>query len=388
MTPPFISLAKVRALGVVVAWHEGIAIAQRCAEQIPPTGVRAGFDTCAISVSGAVRVGGVSAEPFTQDALLALATALVDRQDAPTQLVAALSRAGVAESLTREELMRELAFFSRPDATTAIAAVAARTLAKEAEAATQDEFERLRAEAIATPPKAVPVRRQLPTQRVWMAAGGIGAILAASAAVWIGPWPSAMAWPSTPVLAESSPVTAVTTTIDRLLARGLQTLGAATSEPPAVESPAPPPASGMAQRRVTGAVAAMAAPVNADTESPAPAPLADAASPLEATIETVEDEEPPRFDTNVYSLQDQEVEPPTLAHPQLPSTLSEAGQNDSSHLELLVSESGTVERVRLRSAHSTVHERMLVSAAKAWRFRPAVKDGRPVKYVTRIAVPR
>jgi hypothetical protein len=55
---------------------------------------------------------------------------------------------------------------------------------------------------------------------------------------------------------------------------------------------------------------------------------------------------------------------------------------------MLVSESGRVERVRLQSARSTLHERMLVSAAKAWRFRPAVRDGVPVKYVARIAVPR
>ena len=109
---------------------------------------------------------------------------------------------------------------------------------------------------------------------------------------------------------------------------------------------------------------------------------------MEATIETVEDEEPRRLDNSVYSLQDQEVEPPTLAYPQLPSTLSVADHDGSSYLELLVSESGTVDRVRLRSAHSTVHERMLVSAAKAWRFRPAVKNGQPVKYVTRIAVAR
>ena len=388
MTPPFISLTRVRALGVVVAWHEGIAIAQRCAEQIPPTGARAGFDTCAISVTGAVRVGGVSAEPFTQDALLVLATALVDRQSAPTQLVAALSRAAVTESLTREELMRELAFFSRPDATTAIAAVAARTLAREAEAATQDEFERLRAEAIATPPQVVPVRRQLPTRRLLMAAGGIGTILAASAAVWIGPWPAAMAWPSTPVLEESSAVTTVTTTIDRLFARGLQTLGAVTSEPPAVDDPAPPAASLMTPRKVKSAAEAIAASVTAEAEAPAPAPFAEPAASVEATIETVEDENPRRLDNSVYSLQDQEVEPPTLAYPQLPSPVSVADHDGSSYLELLVSESGTVDRVRLRSAHSTVHERMLVSAAKAWRFRPAVKNGQPVKYVTRIAVAR
>jgi outer membrane biosynthesis protein TonB len=59
-----------------------------------------------------------------------------------------------------------------------------------------------------------------------------------------------------------------------------------------------------------------------------------------------------------------------------------------SSIEVLVDEYGNVERVRLQPARWSVHERMLVSAVKAWRFHPALKDGKPVKYAMRIAVPR
>lgn len=389
MTPPFISLAQVRALRVVVAWHEGIAIAKRCSEQIMSTSARAGLDTCAISVTGAVRVGGVSAEPFTHDSLFSLATALIDAQNAPAELLAVLSRADLRAPDKHEELMRELTIFSRPDPTVAIAAVAARALAKEAETPKENEFERLRAEAIAAPPKAAPARRQMPKRRVLMAAGGLGVIVAASAAVWATPWSSSSsAWPSAPLLEESSPLTAVTTTVERLIDRGLQTLGVAAAEPPAVETPAPAPAAGVERRRVARVTATKASNVGTEAERPDPARFVEAVSLVPATFASIEEEKPHRVDDGVYSVRDQEVEPPALAYPQLPSALSADDRLPGSYLELLVSESGRVERVRLQSPRSTLHERMLVSAAKAWRFRPAVRDGVPVKYVARIAVPR
>ena len=47
---------------------------------------------------------------------------------------------------------------------------------------------------------------------------------------------------------------------------------------------------------------------------------------------------------------------------------------------------GTVDQVRLRADPSQLHDRMLVSAAKAWQFRPAMKEGRPVRYVVRVPI--
>jgi TonB family protein len=55
-------------------------------------------------------------------------------------------------------------------------------------------------------------------------------------------------------------------------------------------------------------------------------------------------------------------------------------------LEFVVSESGAVEHVRLVSPANRYQERMLVAAAKAWQFRPATREGRPVRYLTRIRV--
>ena len=55
-------------------------------------------------------------------------------------------------------------------------------------------------------------------------------------------------------------------------------------------------------------------------------------------------------------------------------------------LDLLISTDGRVEHVRLRTPPRDVHEFMLVSAAKAWRFDPATVHGRPVRFLHSVAI--
>jgi hypothetical protein len=47
---------------------------------------------------------------------------------------------------------------------------------------------------------------------------------------------------------------------------------------------------------------------------------------------------------------------------------------------LIVLADGTVGAVKLLGERRNVLEGMLLSAAKAWKFQPALKDGRPVAY--------
>ena len=49
-------------------------------------------------------------------------------------------------------------------------------------------------------------------------------------------------------------------------------------------------------------------------------------------------------------------------------------------VEVVVSEVGEVEQVKLISVPRNVHESMLLSAIKAWCFDPAEKDGMAVRY--------
>jgi TonB family protein len=55
-------------------------------------------------------------------------------------------------------------------------------------------------------------------------------------------------------------------------------------------------------------------------------------------------------------------------------------------LEILVDPTGHVESVRLRSPGNRYRERWWVFAAKNWEFKPAFKDGQPVRFLKRITI--
>jgi hypothetical protein len=86
----------------------------------------------------------------------------------------------------------------------------------------------------------------------------------------------------------------------------------------------------------------------------------------------------------IYSASDRDVTPPLATYPRVPAPPSDIPTEALSTLELLVTETGEVESVRLRDRPAHIGEALLatinLSAAKTWRFAPAVKDGRAVKY--------
>jgi hypothetical protein len=63
-------------------------------------------------------------------------------------------------------------------------------------------------------------------------------------------------------------------------------------------------------------------------------------------------------------------------------------EQSGSYIELVIDEHGLVQRVRLDSAAPSLNDRMIVAAAKAWRFRPATRHGQAVPYMLRVPVTR
>jgi TonB family protein len=74
-----------------------------------------------------------------------------------------------------------------------------------------------------------------------------------------------------------------------------------------------------------------------------------------------------------------------LSSHQLP-TPPENSKAPSVVVDLLINERGTVESVKLVTPPTDMRQRMLISALKAWQYQPALKDGRPVRFLHRVKV--
>ena len=86
-------------------------------------------------------------------------------------------------------------------------------------------------------------------------------------------------------------------------------------------------------------------------------------------------------DSTMYSAESAGVEAPIAIRPQLPTQLPPTIKaEDLSRIELVVDTEGSVESVKLIGPHPSFHAKMLLSVAKAWQFRPALKNGRAVRF--------
>jgi hypothetical protein len=88
----------------------------------------------------------------------------------------------------------------------------------------------------------------------------------------------------------------------------------------------------------------------------------------------------------VYTSGDEGVTEPVALRLYLPDPAPGTPPSRLGVLSLVVDGEGAVESVRLQSPSNRYHDRFWVSAAKTWRFRPALKDGRPVKFLKRIMI--
>jgi hypothetical protein len=86
-------------------------------------------------------------------------------------------------------------------------------------------------------------------------------------------------------------------------------------------------------------------------------------------------------DGTIYSAISEGVTPPIGLRAQLPRQLPANIDKDKlGQIELVILPDGTVGSVKLVSWPTNVHEAMFLSAVKAWEFRPALKNERPVAY--------
>jgi hypothetical protein len=89
----------------------------------------------------------------------------------------------------------------------------------------------------------------------------------------------------------------------------------------------------------------------------------------------------------VYGAADSDVTPPLPLSRQFPEGVPvgvPAARIGT--LDLIVGKTGDVEFVKLHTPMNRYHERMIVSAVKAWRYIPALRAGKPVRFKLTISV--
>jgi TonB family protein len=51
-----------------------------------------------------------------------------------------------------------------------------------------------------------------------------------------------------------------------------------------------------------------------------------------------------------------------------------------------INEHGTVDDVTVKQSLAPAYDRLMVAAARTWRYKPALRDGVPIKYVSTVLI--
>jgi TonB family protein len=97
---------------------------------------------------------------------------------------------------------------------------------------------------------------------------------------------------------------------------------------------------------------------------------------------------PPPPLNRVYSLEDPGVVAPVVVRQEVPPvpTHITAQVRDRGRIEIVIDEQGRVTTVQVRQQMHPFYDRLVVLAAREWRYRPATLNGVPVKYRKTIGI--
>jgi hypothetical protein len=384
-----ISLAALKSRRVPVEWFEAVAVIQELCRALSGAGVDAAnvslsASDVVIESAGSLRLGvngAAEAEPAVRKIGQLLRMTLAEGAfPVPLRLVIAQSASMPPFYASIAELSRALEYFERPDRPGLIRAVYARAQSYPAVAHEEDETLQ-QTEQTPALKNNKPASQNRPRRGVSKAV--IVACGAAIAAVAIG-------FAVVSALSNRSAQAAAIT--------GVETDDVGKSMPTSIVAKTVAESSlGDARNPDDKAFRSLPRAVQPESDVVASAPsdalpvLASEAesAALDLSVEAAAaDDEPPATainETMVYSAINADVVPPVATYPRIPAEPpTGVGSESLSTLELLISETGHVESVKLKRRPAYLGEALMatlnLSAAKTWRFQPAVKDGRPVKY--------
>ena len=390
-------LSDILLRGVVTEWYEAVALVRAVADRVlerPGAHSVPELADIELAASGEVFVtGGLSIdEPVRRLGQLLQATLVQSEPPVQLRLLVSQATAPVSTFGSIREFQEALGYFERPDRQAVLQHLYARAGvagATETRAVpTIDMIAPLAGPEPSSPTQAKP--RPKPRPRVWLAfAAAILVVVSAAAYAQYSGRSSASQLSAVALKASDVMGTAVVAGISSVTERaGLGRLAPAEhsgSIQPAAPTPAPSTVLSVGPRRIAPRPQrANTPPYRAFDLEPVPSletatagddePNAGAAAAATTGGHSVRVP-----DTKIYSASDAVV-PPVGIRPQLPRTVPpEIDKERMARLELLILADGTVGSVKLLG-HRDVRDAMLVSAAKAWEFRPAMKDGQPVSY--------
>jgi hypothetical protein len=379
MMQNYIRLDDLLARDVTASWYEGVAVVQLvCRQLLAPGSKSSGFPGSTdilVGPGGLVRVAGDYAGDPVHAAAHVLAGMLSD--DAPVRLRLAVSQATAASGGYRSltEFAEALAYFARPQPETIVEALRQRAMLASPRAPKKGPVEV--APGKPSSPSA-PVVSRRPVSRLPVIAATVAATVCGC--VWlIGRGATAVATPDVKVASseEASP--------DGLSIPSINNRPENAAATAVHHAPRP-----IVARAVFKRPAAPAAPevqVTASTLSYAYPELA-ASLPSAGLGETMQmavgegeaNVKLAKDPARIYSKADSDVTLPLSVYPKLPPEQAGVDASARTILELTIAANGLVERVRMLTAPRNVHEFMLLSAAKAWRFEPARIGDRAVRF--------
>lgn len=383
-----VRLSELTDGAVDVAWHEAVAVVRQLATQALSDPAAAPHITSTwIDVAGAVRVGpGAGGRAPGVPALADVLAALLPTSSPPELL--ALTTPARTHGATPEKFIEALSFFARPDDDAAIGGLASRALSERHVLARADALkaltERSRYTEMPATPDAAPTPKRLTSRALTVA----GLVITAASVLAVGNLAltgrTAGSGASAQVLPHAAAVVAQRVQKGMASASSFVSgaMGAAATprgRGADVELPAPVRGQGSPARRAVTAV-----PRSVATEMPmAPMPPAAGSAPPGKALPALEEVQHALAAAphGNYSAAARDVVPPALLRSQMPEqpTTGLPGERRGV-LDLVIGADGEVVSARLTSESSRHQDRMMVSAAKAWRFRPASRNGEAVGY--------
>lgn len=98
-------------------------------------------------------------------------------------------------------------------------------------------------------------------------------------------------------------------------------------------------------------------------------------------VSAYEEIDSPLTQHRIFGAADVDVKRPVAVRLWLPLFAGKLGSVTQAIIEVVVDETGAVESATMRVRTNTAYDQLTIDAAREWKFRPATRDGLPVKYL-------